>query len=372
MSLFLISYFTVYGLMHAYAFLKARGAIAFGLRPGLVLAAFMILMILAPIIMRNLERAGYEQPARVLAHIGYAWMGLMLLFAASGAALDAYYLICKALSAMKISFADKITPDSKAAFYIPLVIALAAGAYGAFEASDIRVERVAIKTAKLALGSKIKIAQISDVHLGLMFGPRRLRPVIDMLNAESPDVIIASGDIIDGVTDGLGEARPMLAALNPPLGKFAVLGNHEYYAGLEGAEKFLSESGFVLLRNDAVTAGGINLAGTDYPYFKNNGQLEAEMMERLDKGRFTVLIRHVPDLEPALNGTFDLQLSGHTHGGQIFPFGFPVRLVYPNLQGRFDLADGGMLYVSRGTGFWGPPMRVLTPPEITVFDISPK
>jgi len=178
--------------------------------------------------------------------------------------------------------------------------------------------------------------------------------------------------------DRLNNLAAMLATLNPPLGKFAIAGNHEFYAGIRQSGRFLRAAGFNLLRNDGFKLNGlINLVGVDDPAGKRrypqNGQVGKEekiLLANSDSERFTLLLKHRPTVEMESIGQFDLQLSGHTHGGQIFPFNLITRLYYSNQRGLYRLDKGSVLYVSRGTGTWGPPMRFLSPPEVTVIELQ--
>jgi predicted MPP superfamily phosphohydrolase len=224
---------------------------------------------------------------------------------------------------------------------------------------------------------KITIAQISDVHLGPMVGERRLARIVRLLERFKPDLVVATGDLVDAQMDRLNNLAAMLATLNPPLGKFAIAGNHEFYAGIRQSGRFLSAAGFNFLRNEGFKLNGlINIVGVDDPAWKSrypqNGQVgKEEKILLADSGseRFTLLLKHRPTVEMESIGQFDLQLSGHTHGGQIFPFNLITRLYYSRQRGLHRLDKGSVLYVSRGTGTWGPPMRFLSPPEVTVIEL---
>ena len=120
-------------------------------------------------------------------------------------------------------------------------------------------------------------------------------------------------------------------------------------------------------------SGLINIAGVDDPVVRGYGQSpgvpERQLLSSFPKDKFTLFLKHRPDVEQSSEGLFDLQLSGHAHKGQLFPFTLVVRLVFPRIAGLYRLASGSWLYVSRGTGTWGPPIRFLAPPEVTVIDL---
>jgi hypothetical protein len=249
-------------------------------------------------------------------------------------------------------------------------------AYSVAEAARIGVERTRYGTDRLPPSvPRVRIVQITDVHLGLVHRNPKARAIAERVRAERPDILVSTGDFVDGRIDHVEGLAEIFREIPAPRGKFAVLGNHEYYAGLPQSLSFTRRAGFTVLRGEAVTVdNAVRFAGVDDPasmgFGAPRGPGEAELLGDGPPGRFTVLLKHRPAADPASYGRFDLQLSGHTHHGQIFPFRLFTRLAYPLLAGDHPLPGGGTLHVSRGTGTWGPPMRFLTPPEITVIDIE--
>ena len=161
----------------------------------------------------------------------------------------------------------------------------------------------------------------------------------------------------------------LFARVRPRLGMYAITGNHEVYAGLERSIRAEAELGFKVLTGEMTTVGDIiNIAGVDDPATGREEEEQA-ILSSGRPGLFTILLKHRPDPSSGSLGLFDLQLSGHTHYGQLFPFRYLVERVYPLLNGPYQLEKGSILYTSRGTGTWGPPIRVLAPPEITIIDI---
>jgi hypothetical protein len=252
-----------------------------------------------------------------------------------------------------------------------LVTVLAAGLYGLFEASALRVETVSLESGKLpAHVERLRIVQVSDLHLGLIHREEALAPVAARIVGLEPDLLVATGDVVDAQISHLDGLSAMWRRIEPPLGKYAVTGNHEVYAGLEQSLAFLERSGFTVLRNESATLRGtLILVGVDDPAAGTPEQDEASLLKTRDGDLFTILLKHRPVSEEDSQKLFDLQLSGHAHRGQIFPFNFLTGLEYPMQDGLYKLAGGSHLYTSRGTGTWGPPMRILSPPEITVFEI---
>jgi predicted MPP superfamily phosphohydrolase len=182
---------------------------------------------------------------------------------------------------------------------------------------------------------------------------------------------------VDGQGNDLSEAAAQFREIRPRYGKFAVTGNHEFYAGIDKAMEFTVNAGFTPLRGKVATvAGVVDLVGVDDPGIHHLGfqgrSSDREVLARASGGRFTILLKHQPLVEKGPAGAFDLQLSGHTHKGQIFPFSLITRMVFPFHAGNYRLANGALLHVNRGTGTWGPPVRFLSPPEITVIDLMPE
>lgn len=369
MAWFLIIFLSIYTAMNAVVYLKARVLLPerWGVQVFFVL--FVVLMIVAPIGVRLLERDGYEEAARMLAYVGYYWMALVFLSLWAFLAVGALGLVCRVVNTMGGTTLPTFTGrgTSLAVFAVVALICF----YGHLEAHSIRVERSVVKTSKLPPGvDRLAIAQVSDLHLGLLNGKERLRQVVALIRAEQPDLVVATGDVVDGDMARNGEIHELWRQLQPALGKYAVTGNHEYYAGLAQALETIERSGFQLLRGKAVTAGGVvNIAGVDDPA-GGSPVNEAELLATVKNGCFTLLLKHRPEIGNQSRGLFDLQLSGHTHRGQIFPFRFFTGMVYPMQNGLYDLGDGSILYASRGTGTWGPPIRVLSPPEVAIIEVT--
>jgi hypothetical protein len=374
MSLFFLAFFSLYGGLHYYIFTKIRDAFSLTTLSSLLVLFSMLLMVVSPLLVWYLEKHGYESLARMAASVGYTWMGFAFLFFASSLALDGYRLI---LYFGGLILKKEIGPPSFAwRFFLPFFFALAAGVYGHFEAWDIRTERVIVKSSKIPreIGS-LKIAQISDVHLGMIVREERLKRILQKVKIETPDLFVSTGDLVDAQINHLDGLTQLLREIQPRLGKFAITGNHEYYAGLRQALDFTRRAGFQLLRGKGTTIGGVlNVAGVDDPTGLSYGEeniSERELLSSLPRDKFTILLKHRPVIDKESLGLFDLQISGHTHRGQIFPFVLLSRLLFPYNSGLFQLPNQAVLYVSRGSGTWGPPIRFLAPPEVTIFEIFP-
>jgi predicted MPP superfamily phosphohydrolase len=193
-----------------------------------------------------------------------------------------------------------------------------------------------------------------------------------MINEQEADLVAIVGDLVDGTVAEMGEAAAPLRDLVSRHGSFFVTGNHEYFSGHEQWMSEIEKLGVNPLRNEGLTvAGGLELAGVNDVTGKSYG--DAPDFERAlagrDKNNPLVLLAHQPvQVADASSHGVDLQLSGHTHGGQMVPFNFVVPVQQPSVAG-LSKVDDTWLYVSRGAGFWGPPVRVGAPPDITMIEL---
>ena len=332
---------------------------------------WMGLMILAPVLVRLLDQGGWELPARALAWVGYSWMGFVFIAFSLCALLGGWEIL--------VWVGERLWPTAaRLSLHGPLsagllvVVTLCAGLYGIYEASHLRVEKVRLESAKLPAGSKaLRIVQVSDLHLGLLHREETLAPIVAQLQELKPDLLLATGDVVDAQINHVEGLSTLWQQVQPTLGKFAVTGNHEVYAGLHQSLEFLRASGFQPLRDEVVgLTANLALVGVDDPATGRVAE-EAPLLGQVPPATFTILLKHRPSVAEGSAGHFDLQLSGHAHRGQIFPFNYLTGLEYPMQDGLYPLPKGGHLYTSRGTGTWGPPMRIHSPPELTVFDIVP-
>lgn len=375
MPVFLFVILGAYSAVHIYTFFKLRAAFPFGGAAGGFIALFMAAMVCAPILVRVMERYGYDSPARLLSFIGYVWMGVIFLFFTLSVLTDLYRILLHGAGLLSGKNTVLFMPSAKVLFLIPLVAALLLSVYGYFEALNIRARAVRIPSDKISADpGRLRIVQISDVHLGLIVKEMRLRRIIKVIEEAVPDILISTGDLVDGQIDGLDLLADALGKIQPHYGKYAITGNHEFYAGLPHSLAITKRAGFTLLRGASVTIPGvISIAGVDDPagrrFGLSEGLPEDKLLTGLPTGTFTLLLKHQPHIRTNSIGLFDLQVSGHTHDGQIFPFRYMVRMVFPRIAGLYDLSKGSRLYVSRGTGTWGPPFRIFAPPEVTVIDI---
>ncbi|HKA90826.1 MAG TPA: metallophosphoesterase [Haliangiales bacterium] len=314
----------------------------------------------------------------VLKWPGYAWMGFMFILFFALLASDVARLV--AWIGGRLGGAPPADPARRLWLSRMIggsVAALAGGAGAAAMVSAlgrVKVKEVEIPLRRLpASMDGFTVAQITDCHVGSMLGRAFLAEVVESINAMKPDLVAITGDLVDGGVDELAAAVAPLADLRAKHGVYFVTGNHEYYSGVEAWMAHLPSLGIRVLRNERVTIGegevSFDLAGIDDWNARgmapgHGPDLRGALAGR-DPRRELVLLAHQPRavIEAAALGV-GLQLSGHTHGGQIWPWTYFVYLQQPFVAGLGRERDTH-IYVSRGTGFWGPPMRLLAPAEIT-------
>ena len=222
-----------------------------------------------------------------------------------------------------------------------------------------------------------RIAVVSDIHLSSLLGRSHTERIVRMINESSPDLVAIVGDLVDGSVEELGSAAAPLADLAPREGSFFVTGNHEYFVDPDGWIRELDRLGVHTLRNEGTTitrgTASFDLAGvTDVNgRSRDDGpDFDRALADRTSDSP-VVLMAHQPvQVSDAASHGVDLQLSGHTHGGQMYPFHHIVALAQPSLAGLTKV-DDTWLYVTRGAGFWGPPVRVGAPPDISLIELQP-
>ncbi|WP_405470710.1 metallophosphoesterase [Streptomyces canus] len=247
------------------------------------------------------------------------------------------------------------------------------GTYGVLRGP--RVKRVTVPLAKLPRAAHgYRIAVVSDIHLSPVLGRGFAQKVVDTINSTRPDLIAVVGDLVDGSVKDLGPAAAPLAQLEARHGSFFVTGNHEYFSGAEQWVEEVRRLGLRPLENDRTELAWFDLAGVNDIAGESEGQGPdfAKALGDRDAARACVLLAHQPvQIHDAVDHGVDLQLSGHTHGGQLWPGNLLAEAANPTVAGLERYGDT-QLYVSRGAGAWGPPTRVGAPSDITVIELASK
>ncbi|HRI69345.1 MAG TPA: metallophosphoesterase [Polyangium sp.] len=319
----------------------------------------------------------------VLSFVVYSWMGFAALLVACLFATEIPRLLVVLGTRLRTG---KTIDEARRTFLSRLIAGVAGlvtlGLSGAGVAEALGA--VALKKVQISLGklpkalSGMRIVQLTDVHIGPMIGREWLEGIVARVNALEPDLIVITGDLVDGSVAALRDHVAPIGDLKSKLGVYFVTGNHEYYSGASSWIEHLGTLGVRVLRNEHVTIGegaaSFDLAGVDDhtggQFLAGHGADVAKALAGRDPNRECILLAHQPKevLEAAKLGV-GLQISGHTHGGQVFPATLLVRLQQPFTAGLDRLGDT-QIYVSRGTGYWGPPMRVAAPAEITLLELT--
>jgi uncharacterized protein len=360
---FLVIVLSVWTLMHAYVLSRLWNL---PLAPGaawhrsllIVGVALWLSFPLGQILARSFGRV-----VAPLEFVGAAWVGALFL------------LLVALLAADLLTGFGWLLP-SRPARQIALAVAaclIAIGLVQGLRAPVVHEHAVSVRGLRPELAG-LRIVQLSDVHLGPFLRSRWIERRLVQVNALRPDLIVVTGDMLDQDAE-LSEALvPSLRRLRAPLGVWGVTGNHEFYAGLDRSLAVLRSAGIEMLRDrSAQVAPGLVLAGVDDLTARRQFGGSDHPVDRALAGRppgTTIFLCHSPwQVERAAELGVDLMLSGHTHDGQIWPFRYLVRLMYPYVAGRYAV-NGMTLIVSRGTGFWGPPMRLFKPAEITLITLG--
>lgn len=257
-----------------------------------------------------------------------------------------------------------------------LVVASALSVEGMLEAKDVIVEDVAIKINKLK--RPYKMVQISDLHIGGLVGRGFISGVVGKCNRLDPDIVVITGDLVDIDVTKASQILDEFKKLKTRLGVYYIVGNHEYFHGIEQIIENVKMRGIRVLENESVYVGeqgeGFNLAGVYDLFGYRTQDYQPDLikaLEQREKSSPTILLAHQPKFIEEVGSGVDLMLSGHTHGGQIYPFRFLVALNQPYISGLHQHTKELQIYVNKGTGFWGPPMRLGANAEITNITLVP-
>lgn len=374
---FLAVFVLLVGLVHYYLWMRLVRDTAIP-HPWSIAGGALISFLAVSLFASALAIRGPRAVAVPILWVGYTWLGLVFFLLLTVASADLLKLGVRAYEAIRAVPVDEERRLAIGRIFAAGSVVAGVGAGGAGMASAlsrVEVKKVKVELAALSRGAApVRIVQISDVHIGPTIGREFIADLVARINALEPDVVAITGDLVDGSVEDLAEHAAPLGAIKAKHGVFFVTGNHEYYSGADDWIAHLTKLGVRVLRNEHVQLPcGVDVAGVDDWSAKQFGGDHGPDIERATRGRDPsrpmVLLAHQPRaiVGAAAHG-IALQLSGHTHGGQIFPFNFLVRLQQPYIAGLYD-HEKTKLYVSRGTGYWGPPMRLGAPAEITEIEL---
>lgn len=375
MVVFFAVFFLIYGLVNFYIFLRGWEAIPPGSPLRVPYLALFLFLALAFIAGRFLERAWLSRVSAMLVWVGSFWLAAMLYFLLAVVLLD----LLRLANHFMPFFPSFVTGNYAASRLVTgwgvtaLVFVTLVG--GHLNALFPRIREIDLTVRKKSgeKGDTQRIVVASDIHLGTIIGRRRLRSIVDRINSLEPDVVLLPGDIVDEdlapvIRQNLGET---LRTIRSNQGVFAVTGNHEYIGGAGPACAYLSEHGITMLRDSvARLKGGMYIVGREDRSSAGFGGRKRKTLESLmaevDTAYPVVLMDHQPfRLEEAAGKGIDLQLSGHTHHGQLWPLNKITEAVYEVSWGEAVKGETHF-YVSSGVGTWGPPVRTGNRPEIVL------
>ena len=348
----------------------------------------LALMPITPIILRS---KGIENnTVDYFSWAGYISLGFIVLTFLAVITKDFIYLAIGMITKLTASFGYSVEPvDPARRDFIQKMLSISiltttglstgVGLYNARKGARIIKETAPIKN----LGSNLdglKIAQISDLHVGPTIKKGYVEEVVEQVNNLNPDIIAITGDMVDGSVRYLRNHVEPLKDLNAKIGKYFVTGNHEYYSGVDqwldetdrlGFTNLIDDHNIISQKGDSLALGGV----TDYRSSTIKPEHESDAIKAFSKAPENIpkiLLAHQPlSIFNAHKANVDLQLSGHTHGGQFWPFVYAVKLANPYTAGLHN-HDGTLIYVNRGTGYWGPPMRIGVDSEITLITLQSK
>ncbi len=368
--------FFFYSLVNFYIFIRGWQALpSDGIYKTVYLVVFLFLS-LSYIAGRVLEKVALSSISDFFIWVGAYWLAIMVYLLLAVLVIDIFRL----LNHFTGIFPDFINQNYDKAKFITaisvLTITLIVVIAGRINAINPQIKNLTFNIPKKANGLKtLKIAAASDIHLGTLIGNGRLTYLVNKINAFEPDVVLFAGDIVDEdlapvIKQNLGET---LRLLKSKYGTYAIPGNHEFYGGLKAATQYLTEHEITVMRDSVAKIGNsFYLVGREDLTINNVRPRKklSELMEQVDNNFPVILMDHQPfNLHEASDNKVDLQLSGHTHHGQLWPFNFITKAVYEVSWG-YKKKENTHIYVSSGFGGWGPPIRTGNRPEILYITLN--
>lgn len=365
-------FFTIYGLINYYLFIRGWQAIPQGSPVRTLYLIVFLLFSVAFVAGRLLERVWLSPISEALVWIGSFWLAAMLYFFLAVVLLDLLRLVNHFFPFFPGSVIERYGEFKQWTLAVVVLIVAIVLAYGHLNASIPRVHELSIRIPKKVDGMQsMTIVSASDIHLGSIIGRGRFDAIVQKINALNPDLVLIPGDLVDEdlapvIKENLGDA---LRTIRTRFGVLAITGNHEYIGGVEEACAYMAEHGITVLRDSVARVGpGIYVVGREDRSIsqfsgKRRKSLE-DLMSSVDKGAPVILLDHQPfGLDDGVRSGVDLQISGHTHHGQLWPLNYVTSAIYEVSWGYLK-KENTHIYVSTGVGTWGPPVRIGNRPEI--------
>jgi predicted MPP superfamily phosphohydrolase len=301
---------------------------------------------------------------RILYRISAVWLGFLSFCFLAACSCWAVYAGARLVG---------LQPNQRVLVAVFFGLAVLASLYGVINAAWTRVRRVAVKLPNLPESWRGRVAAlVSDTHLGHVRGARFLQRIVTTLTRLQPDIVFIAGDMYDGTVAKVQELAAPLAKLAAPWGAYFVAGNHEEFSDSKKYFDAVKQSGVRVLNSEKITIDGLQIIGVHYWNSTNDDRFRAALRgAAVDRSRASILLTHAPDrISISEEEGISLQLSGHTHGGQFFPFTWITSRLYGKFVYGLQRLGNLLVYTSYGAGTWGPPLRVGTKPEIVLLQFE--
>lgn len=336
---------------------------------GVWLRLIFLLIVLSYPFGRILEMLVGGQIPTLLVKMGSIWLAFMLYLTLLFIVLSIVLLAAKLSGTLTTQF----RMYSVLVVYAVAVLIIVSGY---FNAINPRINKISINIDKLIPGNNLRIAMVSDIHLGTIIGKKELSKLIEMLNSQDADFVFLVGDIFDEDVAPVvnGQMGVLFQEIKSRYGVYAVTGNHEFFSNHKTKIDYLQNHGVNMLLDSVANIAGINIIGRydrqSYFALKQDRKPLQELMQEVNRNQLTILLDHQPlNLNEAVENSIDIQLSGHTHHGQMWPLNIATRAIFEVSMG-YKKKENAHIYVSPGFGTWGPRVRLGNRPEIAVIDVT--
>ncbi|TAL63409.1 MAG: metallophosphoesterase [Bacteroidetes bacterium] len=370
--LFVITVLILYTLANIYLFYKGYRAIPDNTSIKYIYIILFLFFSLQFIITRILLLTDSSIHIKLFSEIGGIWLAAVLYLLITSLFIDLL-----SLSNHLIHFLPDLKPYKFIIFSTIVVAVFGLLIYGYFNAKSPGIKTLSLKVSKKTSINSLRIALVSDIHFGTIIDYSEIKNMIKLIEKEKPDILLVAGDLVDeGITKGnIAEIKPLFDNFQPKYGKIAVLGNHEYLNKIERTQSVFKQLGLELLRDSIVNLDNIFLiAGReDNSYEKEYNKKRktvSEILKDADTSLPIILLDHQPyNLNEAVENSVDIQLSGHTHDGQMFPLNFLTKKAFEVSWGYLKKGNTHY-YISSGFGTWGPRIRIGNNPEIVIINLT--
>ncbi|HOO13924.1 MAG TPA: metallophosphoesterase [Candidatus Marinimicrobia bacterium] len=367
-TIVLLAYFIV----NYYIFIHGLKAFGTNQTAKLIYTILFVILVSAYFLGRIIERISIGVVPQALEWLGAYWFGAMVYFLLIVIMIDIFRVINHFIPLIPNDLRQYLQQLSLITGIVAVTVVAIILVIGRWNATHPQIKIVEIDIQKKAKVETMTVAFASDIHLGLFVGQRQLRQLVELINANHPDVILFGGDLLDEdltpvINRNLGRC---LAELEAPLGKLTVPGNHEFIGGIEKATQYLENHGIKVLRDEALQlANGVWIIGRDdYDSKRYSSDVQRltlkYLIDKINPDQPIIVLDHQPlNLSESIASRIDLQLSGHTHNGQLWPLNYLTAKVYQVSHGYKNI-DGTHFIVSSGFGTWGPPIRLASRSEV--------